>query len=52
MVIKVLLYREVLPSLRKFHEDTYSANLMSLVIKSNIPNHEMQKWIEEQSDFV
>ncbi|CAD8142121.1 unnamed protein product [Paramecium octaurelia] len=41
--------KDPMKELVKFHSQFYSANIMSLVVKSNYPD--MAKWIREQSDF-
>ncbi|CAD8148619.1 unnamed protein product [Paramecium pentaurelia] len=41
--------KDPMKELVKFHSQYYSANIMSLVVKSNYPD--MAKWIREQSDF-
>ncbi|CAD8052007.1 unnamed protein product [Paramecium sonneborni] len=41
--------QDPMKELVKFHSQYYSANIMSLVVKSNYPD--MAKWIREQSDF-
>jgi secreted Zn-dependent insulinase-like peptidase len=41
----------VLQALRQFHDEHYSSNIMSLVVRSNSPAAELRRWIEEESHF-
>ena len=41
--------QDPMKELEKFHSQFYSANIMSLVVKSNYAD--MTKWIKQESDF-
>lgn len=41
----------VVDALKDYFQKYYSANVMALVIKSNLPIHEVEDWVRYQSDF-